>query len=85
MLLLSSVKSSSKDVVLLVFTVVTVTLLVPLTVKTVRVTYRMERVSRVNLDGMEYFVVQNVKKVGMVSAVVSSAQDIVETGRPVIT
>lgn len=47
-----------QDVELLVFTAVTVTLLVPQTVKITRVTYRMERVSRVNLDGMEYIVVQ---------------------------
>lgn len=41
-----------------VSTAVTVTLLVPPTVKTVRVTFRMERVSCVNLDGLEHIVTQ---------------------------
>lgn len=39
-------------------TAVTVTLLVPLTVKTARVTYKVERVSRANLDGLIYNVIQ---------------------------
>lgn len=41
-----------------VSTVVAVAFLVPLTVKTTRVKYRVERVSCVNLDGLEYIVIQ---------------------------
>lgn len=41
-----------------VSTVITVTLLVPLTVKTAHVTYRMERVLRVNLGGLIYIVIK---------------------------
>lgn len=37
-------------------TAVTVTCPVPLIVKTARVTYKMERVSRANLDGLIYIV-----------------------------
>lgn len=40
-------------VIMPVSTVVTVTLLVPPTVKTTRVTYRVERAPYVNLDGLE--------------------------------
>lgn len=43
---------------LLVSTAVTVIFLVPPTVKTTRVTYRVERVSRVKLDGLEHIVIQ---------------------------
>lgn len=43
---------------MLVFTVVTVTSPVPPTVKTTRVTYRVEHVLAVNLDGLECIVTQ---------------------------
>lgn len=62
----SCVKSSFKDVIMLDSTAVTVTLLVPLTVKTARVTYKVERVSRANLDVLIYNVIQHVLKEGMV-------------------
>lgn len=43
-----------QDVVMPVFTAATVTSLVLQTVKTARATYKMERVSPVNLDGLIY-------------------------------
>lgn len=46
-----------QDVMMLVSTAVTVTLYVPQTVKS-RVTYRVERVLTVNLDGMEHIATQ---------------------------
>lgn len=42
-----------QDAIMLVSTAVTATHLVPKTVKTTRVTYRMEPVSDVHLDGVE--------------------------------
>lgn len=47
-----------QDVKMLVSTALTVTLHVPQTVKTVRVTYKVEHVSHVNLDGVEWTVIQ---------------------------
>lgn len=51
---------------MLVFTAVTVTLRVPPTAKTTRVTYRVERVSRVKLGGLEHIAIQNVARDGTV-------------------
>lgn len=45
-------------VIMPVSTVVNVTSLVPLIVKTARVTYRVERVTCVNLDGLIYIVIK---------------------------
>lgn len=47
-----------QDVTMLVSTAVTVTFLVQQTVKIVRVTYKVERVSLVNLDGLIYIVIE---------------------------
>lgn len=57
---------------MLVFTALTVISNVPPIVKTARVTYKAELVSRVNLGGLDYIVKQNVEKDGMVSTVVNS-------------
>lgn len=43
---------------MLVFTIVTLTPTAPSTVKTSRVTYRMEHVSHVNLNELEFIVIQ---------------------------
>lgn len=43
---------------MLVATVASVTTLAPLIVTTTRVTYKMERVFRVNLGGVEYIAIQ---------------------------
>lgn len=68
---------------MLVSTVKTVTRHAPQTVKTTRATYRVDLVSHVSLDGLEYIVKQNVKKDGTVSTVNSSVKDIVEMELPV--
>lgn len=47
-----------KDAIMLVCTAVTVTLLVLQIVKTTRVTYKVEGVPCVNLDGLGYIVIQ---------------------------
>lgn len=47
-----------QDVKMLVSTAVTVTLPVPRTVKTTRVTYKVELASHVNMDGVEKTVIQ---------------------------
>lgn len=47
-----------QDVIMLVSTVKTATCHALQTVKTTRVTYRVERVSRVKLDGLECIVIQ---------------------------
>lgn len=47
-----------QDVIMPVSTVITVTHLVPPIVKTIHVTYRVERVPRVKLGGVEFIVKQ---------------------------
>lgn len=47
-----------QGVIMLIYTAIAVTLLVPQTVKTTRVTYKMEPVPRVNMDGLDYIVIQ---------------------------
>lgn len=70
---------------MLVITAVSVTHLAPPIVKATRVTYRVEHVLAVNLDGLECIVTHHVKKGGMVLIVPSRVKDIVETPLPVIT
>lgn len=60
----------------------------PLALQTVRitcVTYRMERVLTVILDGLEHIVVQDAEKEVMVKNVVTNARIIVEIDILVIT
>lgn len=72
MYLLSFVKSSLKVVIIPVSTAVNVTSLVPLIVVTACVTYKVERVSLVNLDGLVYIVIKHVLMDGTVLTAVSS-------------
>lgn len=81
----SYVKLQFKDVIMPASTVLTVTRHAPPSVKTTRVTYRMDRVLTVSLDGLECIVTQNVKKDGMVITVLNSVYGIVKTALPVIT
>lgn len=68
----SYVKLQFKDVIMPVSTVLTVTHHAPPIVKITRVTYRLDRVLTVNLDGLECIVTQNVKKDCMVITVLNS-------------
>lgn len=65
--------------------VVNVTPLALQTVRKTSVTYRMDRVLTVILDGLEHIVKHDVEREGMVKTVVTNAQDIVEIGILVIT
>lgn len=65
--------------------VVNVTSLALQTVRITCVTYRMERVLTVILDGLEHIVIQDAEREDMVKTVVTNAQDIVEIDLLVIT